>query len=421
MAQTVAVVRATLTATAAGTTDFTKSGFGVVAAALIFVCEANSGANPAVNAMMSIGFWDGTNQRVMMAHSVDGGASSTTRRSSNDAFGVLTRDANDSQYTVSAVTDGIRLTLTTDNTAIQRHCTVLLIGGVSAHTNTIVATTQNNTTESASLGHAPQIVFFTSHGTTTADTSATVAILSFGFARSDGTHRLISYGSATAAADAAVDIAYSETRAVGQYFSGTIAWSGEVTTFGSDTFTMTTRDGNSGSDVAFFLSLGGADLSFDVGTLTTATGTGPDTPIATDVPVEALLIALSTQSATGISTSGDTAHGIMIGLADADGQFAHNLSDEDAAATINANSASKADRAIDLDIGASGSPSDLVDATVDLNASDFTLDYSAVSATARKGWWFALGTDGGGGGGFIPYPRPRGVRAGMLNMRGGMQ
>lgn len=35
MAQTVAVVRNTLTATGSGTTDFTKSGFGTPAAAII--------------------------------------------------------------------------------------------------------------------------------------------------------------------------------------------------------------------------------------------------------------------------------------------------------------------------------------------------------------------------------------------------
>lgn len=398
MAQAVAVVRGTLSATASGTTDFTKSGFGVAAAALVFVCEANSGANPAANAMICIGFWDGTNQRVMMSHATDAGASSLTRRCSNDAFGVITRDVGDSQYTISAVTDGIRITLTTDNTAIERHCTVLLIGGVSALAGTFTPNgTEDATTESGSLGHAPGIIFFMTHGTSTVDTSIAAALFSFGFARSDGMNRCIQWQSVSGAADATLSIAFSEDRCVAQVStsSGANQWAGQVTAFGSDTFTMTTRDGNSGGDITFFLSLGGAALSLDAGTFTTETSTGVGAAIATDVPVEALLLGLTTCTAVGGAVSGDAATGLMLGLADADGQFAHNFSEEDGAATMNANSASSADRAINLDTAASGGPVDMVDATVALNSGDWTPNYSAVSASGRKGFWIAFGTAGG--------------------------
>lgn len=387
-----------MTATGAGTTDFTKASFGAVAAAIIIVCEANSTNNPEADAELSIGFWDGTNQRVAMVHDEDNQANSVTGRGSDDAFAVMTQDASGSYYTASAITDGIRLTLTTDNTTLQRFCTVILLGGVSAACGTFTPNaTQNATQASASLGFAPELIFFLSVGATTADVAvSTQGIWSFGFAASDGTHRQMAWGNSHNQALADNNLLYSETRCVGQVFGGAISWSGEVTTFGADTFTMTTRDGATGSDVCFYLALGG-DLSFDCGTLTTPTSTGVDT-INTDVAPDAILLALTTASSTGVKTNSE-ANGTMVGLADADGEFSHNISIEDAATTMNTNSAAQAAAVLDLDSSSGGTRTDLCDATVSsLGATSFALNYSAVDATARKGFWVAFGAAGGGGG-----------------------
>lgn len=404
MAQTVAVVRNTLTATLSGTTDFTKTGFGTPTAAIILMDSSNTTNNPQASGIMSVGFWDGTNVRCCAIRAEDGGATSNTQRSQDDTYGAIAPadGSNNAAFSVSNITDGIRLTMDVDNASDQRFCTVLLLAGVSAKVGTFTPnTTQNATQASASLGFAPKLVFFTCIGMGTGDqVGISNAILSFGFARDDATHRAIIFCSLDTQLDELANILYSETRCVGQISNNATQWTGEVTTFGADTFTMTTRDGGSGSDVCFFLALGGADLSIDAGTYTTRTSNG-DNVIATDIAADAVLVGLSTADGTTLETGAD-ANGIMFGLADDNGQFSHNLSVEDAAATINANSASQAAKLIDLDTSSAGTRTDMVDGTVTLNASDFTVAENPTNATARKGWWVAWGAAAGGAAALAP-------------------
>jgi hypothetical protein len=397
MPQSVKVVRNTLSNAVGGTADFTSTGFGTPAAAIILICNANAANNPQNDALIGIGFWDGTNQRAVSVRSTDAGASSQTMRNSDDTYGALGLTATEAAYTVSSITDGIRLTLTVDATALERYCTVILLAGVSATVGTFTPNgTQNATQASGSLGHAPKLVFFTTIGDTVADRSATsTAVISFGFAEIGTGHRCILWGATNAAADEAGVVKYSEDRCVGQVAGSTLTWAGEVTAFGADTFTMTTRDGASGSDVTFFLSLGGADLSYDFGTLTTPTSTGNDV-VATDIAPDALLTFLSMATSTTIATDSQ-ANGLALGAADDNGQFSHNQFVEDAAATMNSGSAAQAAALIDLDSSAAGARTDLIDGTVTLNSSNFTINYSAVSASARKGWWVAWGTAAAGG------------------------
>lgn len=391
MAQTVAVVRGTLSATSAGTTDFTKASFGTPTAAIIIVCNADSTNNPADNASLSVGFWDGTSQRCCAFRTLDAGATSSTHRASDDSYGALPGSTTSlNAYTVSAITDGIRLTLSVDNTSTTRYCTVILLAGVSAKALTFTTnTTQNGTQASASLGFAPTAAFFATVGAGSIDQATTAANMSFGFATSSGTHRMIGAGYADGAADEAGTLLYSETRCVGQISGGATVWTGEITTWGVDTFTMTTRDGSSAADVCIVLALGGADLSFDAGTLTTPTSTG-NSVISTTVAPAAVLSMLSTATGTTLATDSQT-NGVAVGLADASGQFAHNTFVEDAAATMNSGSAAQAAAFIDLDTSSGGARADMCSGTVTLNSSDFTINYSAVDGTARKGWWFAFG------------------------------
>lgn len=395
MAQNVAVVRATLSATSGGTTDFTTSGFGTPAAAIIVLCNANTTNNPQDGANISVGFWDGTSQRVCSIGSTDNVATTDTYRYSDDSYGALVAGSANAAYTVSSITDGIRLTLSVDNTTLQRYATVILLSGISAKALTFTPNaTVNATATSASLGFAPKLIFFTTVGATAADQGSTTsnAILSFGFAETGGTHRMVGYGALTAAADSTCTLLYSETRCVGQIFNGVESWTGEVTTFGADTFTMTTRTGGSGSDVTFALALGGADLSYDVGTLTTRTTTGTQAN-ATDIAPAALLLNLSTATGTSLET-GSGANGFVIGMADSTNEYSHNYYDEDAAGTTNCGSVASSTAVVDLDSSSGGSRTDMCVATVTFDSDSFDLDYTTVDATARKGWWVVFG--GGG-------------------------
>jgi hypothetical protein len=395
VAQKQAVVRATLSATAAGTTDFSSTGFGTVAAAIIIVCNANATNNPQDVAVIGVGFWDGTNQRSVGFQCLDNQATTASDRLSDDSYGVSfptggVPDAN--HYSVSAITDGIRLTFGVDNTAVGRFCTVLLLGGVNAVAGTFTPNaTQNSTQASASLGFAPGLVLFATIGATAADTNLTAAIISFGLASSDGTHRCILWGASDAVADEALTVKFATDRAVGQALAGTLTWAGEVTAFGADTFTMTTRDGGSGGDVCFFLALGGADLSYNLGTLTTPAATGSEI-INTTITPQAALFALCGANNTTIATDAK-ANGLSFGMANATNNYSHNSYAEDGAGTTNSGSVATATDCIDLDSSAAGSRTDILNAAATLNPTNITLAYTITdgAVTPRLGWYLAFG------------------------------
>ena len=403
MAQAVKVVNGTLSATSGGTTDFTSSGFGTPSAAIILWCNANTTNNPQNDAEIGVGFWDGTNQRCVAARSTDNVATSATARGSDDSYGVISGPTQ-TAYTVSSVTDGIRLTLSVDGTALQRYCTVILLIGISASAISITTnTTQNSATTVSGLAFAPELVFFGCIGAGSADIaiSTTTAVLSFGFAEIGGVHRMSAWGSQTAQADEVSNILYSESRCVAQITANATTWTGEVTSWNSDGFALTTRDGSSGADVCFALALGGADLSYDVGTLTTATATGVQTN-ATDVTPQGLLVALTTSPDTSLQTTSTGADGIIFGAADASASHSHSLVVSDGAGTTDTKSYYGGPFNDFLELGSVGNFIANLLVNTDpavLNTNDFQLDYLTVSATARKGWWVAFGPVPSAGGG----------------------
>lgn len=397
MAQSVAVVRATLPA-ASGTVDFTKAGFGTPAAAIFVMSYANTTNNPQTDAVFSIGLWDGTNQGMVTIIGNDNLAAMINQRGSDDSR-VLAKITPASglayHYTASAVTDGVRLTAST-GVGLQSYCTCILIAGVSAKVVSFTpSSTLNGTTTSSSLGFEPKLIFFASTSTSAYDIGfQTHLILSFGFAETGGTQRSAAFVAIDGATDEDARGGFSETRCI---LSSAAGYSAELTTFGADTFTTTTRDFTINDKSGFALALGGADLSYDCGTLTTPTSTG-NSVVSTDIAPDALILLLTTNDATGWVTD-SRANGYMVGMADDNGQFAHGFQVEDAAGTSNSNSTAQAAAVLDLDSSSGGSRTDMCDATVTLNSSDFTLNYSATDGTARKGWWVAFGAAGGGGGG----------------------
>jgi hypothetical protein len=399
MAQNVAIVQAAATAALAGTTDFTSSGFGTPTGALLIGCNASSGTNPAAEAILSIGFWDATNQRAVTIVGGDNLASTNTARSSNDARAVMFNDAaaNLAQYSITNITDGIRLTMDVDTTSATRYVTAILFSGVSIAVGNITPNaTLDATTESASLGFAPEFIFFASVAGDAADEDKLAgALLSFGLAEIGGFHRSWGWTLPDAAAAETALQRFDDDRCVGliSAASGLEIWAGEVTTWGADTFTLTTRDAaNASAHIAFFMALGGADLSYDTISFDTRTTTG-DTVIPTDVTPQAALLSICTRSATGLASDA-TANGVAFGFKDAAGQFSHNCSVEDAADPTNCNSAAQTAAAIDLDSSSGGTRTDLCSGTAVLNASDITLTYTVVDGTARKGFGVVFGEAG---------------------------
>lgn len=405
MAQAVAVVNATLTATGSGTTDFTSSGFGTPTAAIIVMSLANTGSNPQAGAALSIGFWDGTNQCSHSINSFDAqGTSVTYRTSRNDyaAVNVVSSTGWSLGFQASSITDGIRLTMAVDNTSAQRYATVILLKGVSAKIARLTLnSTVNSTATTGSLGFAPTAAIVLGSGTAgnTANSGSSQrasALLSFGAATDDGTHRMLAWTSESNTATATLTALYSETRAAAQVFGGAENWSAEVTAWGSDDLTMTSRTAGSGGDDVDILCLGGADLSLLLGTLTTATSTGSVDVATTGIDPDAVLLCLGNTSSTTIASDG-TASGISVGISDGTTHGSYAIVDEDAADTTNAESAYSSSNAVQSRTSASGTASDLVVGAVSMGSELFAVNYTTVSGTARKGWWLAFGPAAGGG------------------------
>ena len=411
MAQETAVVRGTLSATASGTTDFTSSGFGTPTAAIVITCAAYTTSNPAVDAVMSIGFWDGTDQRAVGVQSFDNRSTTVEKRASSDSDGLIfhlgLNHSDTQRYTISAITDGIRLTNTEDLTSVNRYCTVILIKGVDAKVLTFTPnSTQDGTATTSSLGFEPKAVFAIGLGATTADYEEAHAMITFGAATEDGTERCWLQGHNNNVSVSDCTMLFSEDYHAGQVWSGTDYWHAEVTTWGSDDLTVTTRDAGTGGDVYFMLILGGDDVKVELGTITTPASTGTDATTTTDEP-EALLITMCTCPNTSLQ-SNFNAEGVSIGLSDGTNDYCHSAAAQDGADTTNTGSEASATRIVELredDIN-----TDVANASVDsFNSTDFTLDWTTVPGTARKGWYASFGKTAAPAGG---------LKAGTLSLLG---
>ena len=132
------VATGTLSASGSGTADFTVSGFGTVAGAIVYINSSTAAANPQTSpspGWLSTGYYDGTNQIARVFAGADNVTTTDTWKYSwSDKIGGYTNNAGTVQaaYSISKITDGVRITTdTTDSTAYN--CMVILIpaNGVS--------------------------------------------------------------------------------------------------------------------------------------------------------------------------------------------------------------------------------------------------------------------------------------------------
>jgi hypothetical protein len=408
MAQTTAVITQALPSVA-GSVDFTSSGFGTPTAAIIFFGDANTTLNPQNGAGIGVGFWDGTNVCTMSAWTQDGAASTVAKRLARTDLAVALVGGSTTMscsYTISNITDGVRLTLSADNTDLDRYATVILVAGVSAK---VLSLTTNPTvdtgTASASLGFAPNLILTTCIGFTgqtpnSGTTQTNTANLSFGLASSDGTHRMTAWAVQNATSSDVCSSYFSELYCAGQLSSTAIDYGIEVTNWGADDFTATTRIAGSGSDLIYVLALGGADLSFAAGTITAPLTTGAVDTTTTGIDPSAVLFGLLTNTAAdAVATANAQASAVSVGAASSSVNAGYAAISEDAlSAATNSAAEYSGTNALLLLKSTAGVTADVLTADVTPGTGKFTVDYSLVSATlAYKGWYLAFGPAGGGG------------------------
>lgn len=393
-----------LTATGGGTVDFTSPGFGTPAAAIVMYSGAADAENPSNNAVIGIGFWDGTNQRTqsIATRDNDGTGSKDVYRIQRDDYIAVIHDPASATtwkagYQASPITDGVRLTLTVDNTTAECYCTVLLVKGVSAKVVTVSPnSTVDGTANSPSLGFAPTLVIGSTAGRSTntaaSGSSQTAgAQLSIGAASSDGTHRCVSWAS-DATTTSRVGGLQSETMLVREITGIVTAWGAEVTAWGGDGFTVTTRGSGTLGDTFFALALGGADLKALVGTVTTPTAAGSVDITTAGFDPKAVLVLGSGATASDTVSTDTNAGPIGMGVATRTHEAGYGAVDQDNASTSRSESRFSAEKTLNL-VNSSGQvPYTFVQADTSFVPGKFSLNYTTVDAAAHLGWYLALGT-----------------------------
>lgn len=264
-------------------TDFTSSGFGTVQAAIVIVGNANATNNPQTGGQFSIGFWDGTNQ-VAMANCASITAVTGSRTSRLLKAGIIaatvghngTDPVITNEWTISNVTDGVRISISTDGTSVARYASVILIkGATAAHVGTQALGSDTNPVNVTGPGFQANAAFFACAGNGTLGTVETNGTGSVGVAEIGGTvvQRCMGWFSGHGANPSNVNQGILNDAVMMQAGSGSITWQAGVSSHASG-FTVT-PSANPSADVFGYLALELANAAdIFVGDFDTATSTG---------------------------------------------------------------------------------------------------------------------------------------------------
>ncbi len=258
--------------------DVTKLGFGTPSGAIVLVGGANNVSNPSQSGIVSMGYWDGTNKRCSTIYAKDAATTTESRRRRfTDRIAHVFNSASTScAYDISNITDGVRITMTVDSTVAGRYATVILFGpNIECNVGTF---TPNGTQDAAAsltgLSYEPDLVFLDTIGVTDGAESDH-AIFSYGVAVNDGseTQRFVAGQSANDESTSDASCYFASNRVVGQLHTS-LSWTGELTSFNSDGFTVTTRDGATGGDLCHYMTVNMNGGEAHLETLDTPTSTG---------------------------------------------------------------------------------------------------------------------------------------------------
>jgi hypothetical protein len=393
MAVSVAVTRVACN-TSTGTQDITITAFGTPKAALFICSEATTDGTAASNYQLSVGAATGvSNEWCLSVNSEDGQASADTQSSTDsdrviriNTAGTNTVDG-DAEFT-AFITDGVRINWITAPSAAWL-LTVVLFGGddLSAHANSVgLGDATDNAVDITAPGFEPTLIIAACNDALAMDANQTHIEPSIGFVH-NGVG--VSHGNATVymangAANGSPDGRCTESYGVmGLNTSGGLDWGGEFGSFDSSGFTVTTRNAGANSTSLMYLALGlaGTEAGY-VGTVNTPTSTGNDGQTGPGFTPQAVLqIGTHMEAIDTAYNSSPLAGALAAAAFDASNEYMTSVNDEDAAATINTQCLSD-NTAVELpnDDGTAG----LTASFVSMDANGYTLNYSAVTANAKK-------------------------------------
>ncbi len=190
MAINIKVVR--LQAPATNTTqDYTVASNGAAQAVMVMSGVAGDGSD-ANELMQSIGFWDTTNTVCYNTYAEHAASTATfdsnSGQSSSDIVQIRSSATDDRKATISAITDGIRLTWAGATTSVRPWTIVILINGING-AQAGAATphaTDANTQQETTTGITPKVIFAGQNRSNVADSRSANKAMSFGFAYDTG-------------------------------------------------------------------------------------------------------------------------------------------------------------------------------------------------------------------------------------------
>jgi len=379
-----------------GTFDITIPGFGTPKAAVFFLSNGQSDGTVADDSKLSIGFTDGTNHRVISAQDEDGVTTTANDRIAAtdevlqllDTAGVILIEANFDSW----ITDGVRLNVGAESTAVTRRLTVWFFGGgdLTAFVGSKVLGNEDVTATVTGVGFEADALITICHGAIFNDTAGAFNVVSFGAVHNGASviQRGISYGSNDAVAAQDLGGILHTNGCGGQTIWTGVTWRADVSNFGSDGFDITPRGGNSGGDELGFLALNIGTGSCKLDTYSTATSEGNDSVTGMGFEPQAVLLSTIKHQTVDDFQNGAPFEGFCIGVFDSSTERTTMVNVDEGETTTNTFSVADA-LCIDLDFG-SGSGPFITASFVSLDSGGFTLNYSTVDVTARKGWYLAF-------------------------------
>jgi hypothetical protein len=369
--------------------DFTKSGFGNVKAAIVISCNAYVGSNPTLNSNINVGFWDGTTQ-VCCATGEQDNQTTTDCGRILDATKILRHFYSTTdyytQYSISNITDGVRITLTEDNTGASRYATVILIGGadVEAEVDTFDAATDTDVT---SLSFRPDLLLCSGAGFPVSTDIQTFMIWCIGAAifRPSVIQRCLHAFSRVSVTTSETSSRLTDNHLTGQLTNGgVLTWASVFNSFNAGGFKLTTAGTTGGDDYAT-LALKVPGINFDIHTLTIPGSTGNQVVTGVGFKPALLLIGMCNGSAIDTTTEGMAT---SIGASDGTTTAAHATSSQNGLTTTNTTSAYSDSNIVYLPTEAGSSRSEA--SLVSFDDDGYTLNWTNVTGAGKVGFVIAF-------------------------------
>lgn len=400
---TVAVVGGAISSTGTGTADFTKAGFGTPAACIVLLSfDTTDDTGVAIQSRASIGFSDFTNHRCITHQSEDASAKedSDARKSNTKAYVILDIAAAvdiDGTAGTAGVTDGVRLTNTTNGSSTAAFATVIMFGGTDLQVSldTIITPNSIGGTVVTTTNIVQDLVFFIAADVAAEDSSSTGINNSFGVAsissdQSTFVNRCIGWTSDhNNAVGAPISIIHNNQCLGILAEDASEDWGQELTAATTTSYTLTERVAASGANMEIYaLALDLDDRASKIGSVDSPISGATWTPSVvlgfipqyvglglTHLTAENALAEDATAGGNGISSNTGTGE-----------ETFHGWYDDDAAATIDTNNNFRS-RVIDF--------RDDVATTViqdhshsSFNSGDWTYTINTENETTAKKWFY---------------------------------